>query len=294
MILDGIDVFAEVVDAKSFSRAAKRLGMPTSTVSAKVARLEERLGTTLIRRTTRALSVTEAGRAYYERCVRALAEMAEAERALADVSEEPSGLLRISAPGDMAQFKLVPLVEAYLERHPKTSVDLVISNARVDLVADDIDLAVRAGRLEDSSLVVRKFLEGQIRLYASEAYLATHGVPKRVEDLAAHQIVQLTRAGDLQHLRNANGERVEIKGRTRLSCDDIQTCRAFVERGAGIGLLPQFIGDDARAPLVRVLPEIASERIAVNFVYAAQRFVPQTLRAFIDLATEFERQATPP
>ena len=288
MILDGINVFVEVVDAKSFSRAANRLGMPTSTVSAKVARLEERLETTLIHRTTRQLSVTPSGMAYYDRCIRALAEISEAERELAEQSQEPSGLLTISAAADLAQFKLVPLIETYLDRYPNTSIDLKVTNRRVDLISDGIDLAIRSGSLQDSTLVVTRYTETRVGLWASEDYLDRNTMPETVRDLDNHRLVQMTRAGDLLSIPGLENETSPSAGKGRLSCDDLQTVRSFIEKGAGIGFLPDFVGEYPGRPLVRVLPALSSQPIAAYFVYPAQRFVPRSLRAFIDLAKAFE------
>src|SRR5271165_2425292 len=154
MSVDSIQVFVEVVEAQSFTRAAGRLKMPATTVSAKIAKLEERLGVTLIQRTTRRLQVTPAGRAYYERCARALAEIAEGERELLAGTQEPSGLLRITTPPDLAHGLLTPKVERFLKAYPKTSVELIVTSQIVDLLAERIDLAVRVGVLNDSSLII--------------------------------------------------------------------------------------------------------------------------------------------
>ncbi|WP_375254233.1 LysR substrate-binding domain-containing protein [Yoonia sp.] len=288
MILEGIDVFTEVVDAKSFSTAARRLGMPTSTVSAKIARLEERLGTTLIQRTTRQLHVTPSGEAYYQRCIRAVNEMAAAERELADASQAPTGLLKISVPGDIAQFKLVPVVEAFLARYPKTSVDLNITNTRVDLIAEGIDLAIRVGALEDSTLVVRRFSEARLGLWASQDYLDKHGTPQTPRDLLTHSTVQMTQARDLMQLSDNHGNDISLMRSNCIMCDDIQTVRTFVETGAGIGFLPDFAGAYTLRPLVQILPDVTGPPAPLSFVYPSQRYVPQNVRAFIDLAKSIE------
>lgn len=288
MELDGIDVFAEVVDARSFSAAATRLGMPVSTVSAKVARLEQRLGVTLLHRTTRQLNLTQSGKAYYQRCVRALAEMSEAERELADQLQEPAGLLTISAAADLAQFKLIPVIDAYLERYPKTSIDLKVSNRRVDLVAEGIDLAIRSGELEDSALVVSRYADTRVGLWASRDYLDRHGWPDSILGLGAHRLVQMSRAEELLKIADLRSEEIGTTDRSRLCCDDLQTVRAFIEQGAGIGVLPDFIGRYVERPLVQVLPDVVSDPISAYFVYPAQKFVPRALRSFIDLAREHE------
>ena len=288
MELDGIDVFAEVVEARSFSAAANRLGMPVSTVSAKVARLEQRLGVTLLHRTTRQLNLTPSGRVYYERCIRALTEMSEAERALAEQSEEPSGLLTISAAADLAQFKLIPLVEEYLERYPKARIDLRVSNRRVDLVAEGIDLAIRSGELEDSALVASRYADTRVGLWASQGYLDQYGPPTNIQDLSNHRLVHMSRAEELLRIVDLDGAEIGFADNSRLACDDLQTVRAFIEKGAGIGVLPDFIGSYPARPLIQVLPKVSSDPISAYFVYPAQKFVPRSLRAFIDLARECE------
>ena len=158
MDLDGIAVFVKVVQAGSFSAAARLLGIPNTTVSAKVARLEKRLGVTLIQRTTRKLHVTPAGRAYFERCLRGLEEIDTAEAEVSLSAAEPRGLLRITAPGDVAHGLLPLFVSRFLERYPRTRVELLVANRVVDLLAEGVHLAVRAAALRDSTLVARKLI----------------------------------------------------------------------------------------------------------------------------------------
>lgn len=285
-MLEGIDVFAQVVEAGSFTGAARRLRMPTTTVSARIARLEARLGVTLIQRTTRQLHVTPAGRAYYERCARALAEITQGERELTETAQEVSGLLRITAPADLAGTALAPVVEAYLAAYPKSRVDLIITNARLDLLAEGIDLAVRASRgLPDSSLVVRRFLTGALSFWASPGYLARHGTPATLADLAEHDFVRFAPAGERLTLHDGAGTTCEIALPARLVCDDLMNVRSFVERGLGIGLLPDFMAKQSPQALLRVLTDYQTQAAPVVFAYPAQRYVPRTVRAFMALAT---------
>jgi DNA-binding transcriptional LysR family regulator len=287
MSMQDIEVFVEVVDAEGFTRAAQRLGMPTTTVSSKVARLEARLGVTLIQRTTRRLHVTAAGRSYYGHCVRALSEMAEAQGELAAAAGEPTGLLRITAPADLAKSVLPPIVERFLRTYPRASVELTVTNHVVDLVAEGIDLALRIGPLEDSSLTTRRFHSTQAGLWAAPAYLRRRGVPKTPADLPRHDLLRFSRLPETLALR-ANGDKALIDFRGRFATDDLDTLHTFVLRGAGIGLLPDFLGEQLAktSAVTRVLPDYVSLKRTIYFVFPAQKFVPQTVRAFIGLAMD--------
>jgi DNA-binding transcriptional LysR family regulator len=284
-----IEVFVEVVDAEGFSRAAQRLGMPTATVSSKIARLEARLGVTLIQRTTRRLHVTAAGKSYYGHCTRALAEMAEAQRELAIAAGGPSGLLRITTPPDFAQSLLPPLVERFLRTYPRSSVELMVTNRVVNLVAEGMDLAVRIGPLKDSSLTARRFRLSRAGLWAAPAYLIKRGIPKTPADLARHDLLRFSRLPETVMLKaNTNEALIDFQG--RFATDDLDNLRTFVLRGAGIGLLPEFLGEELAktAAVTRVLPEYFTPMRTIYFVYPAQKFVPQTVRAFIDLTMDEE------
>lgn len=292
MNTESIDVFVEVVDAQSFSRAASRLGMPATTVSAKIARLEERLGVTLIQRTTRQLRVTQAGRRYYERCVRALAEIAEGERELANVVEEPTGLLRITAPADLAQALLTPVVERFLDAYPKVVVDLKITNRVVDLITEEVDLALRVGPLKDSTLVVRRFKSGRLNLWAAKSYVQRAGLPRTRNDLSKHTLIRLSTLQPGVTLKSPAGETISLESPGRIATDDFSNLKALIQRGRGIGILPDFMGEEpgSGGSLVKVLPNYRSDVVSIYFAYPAQRFVPKTVQAFIAVATGDPRQ----
>lgn len=291
--LDGIDVFVEVADAKSFTGAARRLGMPTTTVSAKVSRLEDWLGVTLMRRTTRKLSLTEAGERFYAECAPALKAVRRAEAALRDIAAEPSGTLRMTAPPDIAQLVLGPVLEVYLERFPKVHLDLRVTNSFVDLIADKIDLAIRIGQLDDSSLVVRRFTSGRMSLWASPSYIARHGLPKSREDLDDHQMIWLRTRIKQVDLINEAGEDLSLTSNGWLDVDDLQTLRHYIDTGLGIGLLPQFNmrNDPPFQDLIPVLPDFKGEIFNAVFAYPQQNFLPSTVRSFIDTASEVMRGA---
>lgn len=294
MALEDIEVFTEVVDSKSFTKAAKRLGIPTSTASAKVARLEEKLGVSLMIRTTRQVTITTQGQAYYKHCRRALAELAEAERELADGTVEPSGILRLTAPADLAQSVLAPIIEDFLSQYRNVAVDLIVTNRIVDLVAEGVDLAVRVGELSDSSMIARKFLNSSVGLWASQDYLNRYGTPITMKDLQSHKMVKMTMAQQRIKLQNSDKIDVSIDFSGRLSTDDMQSCKTFIENGVGIGLLPSFIGEYApkASKLVRVMPELESTQASTYFVYPNQRFISQNVRCFIDCAMKRMKMKT--
>lgn len=274
--LDGIAIFVKVVQAGSFSRAARLLGLPNTTVSAKVARLEKRLGVTLIQRTTRKLHVTPAGRAYYERCAPALEGIERAEAEITLAAPGPRGALRITAPGDVAHGLLPPLVSRFLERYPDTKVEIVVANRVVDLLAEGVHLAIRAGPLADSTLVARKFMPFSGGLWASPAYLRRKGTPRSLQDLAQY--------GGLVFSRIPEKALRMLPFQARLAVDDLETLRIFAQRGKGIATLTDYLARGAG--LVHVLPGWSWISGAFSFVYPAQRFVPANVRAFIDLSLE--------
>lgn len=291
MSLDNIDVFVAVVNAQGFSRAAKRLGMPTTTVSAQIARLEERLGVTLLKRTTRKLSLTGAGETYYQHCVRALEEMNTAQSKLEQSKLVPEGTLRITAPADLCQTVLTPVIEKYLAQYPDVSLDLVISNDFRDLIDDNIDLALRIGKLSDSTLIVRRFISSHMGLWASPAYLKKSGTPATVRALSKHHLLWLTQIkGDID-LFDAKGKQMSIANTSRFTIDDMQTYLSYIEEGMGIGLLPEFTQSrkNSKQKLTRILPKLTSKPITVYFVYPRQSFVPLTVRCFIETALKQEQ-----
>lgn len=288
MNLEGIDVFVRVVQQGSFAAAARLLGMPTTTVSARIARLEERLGVTLIQRSTRRMHVTEAGEAYFAACVEALNALDAGESRLASVGVAPSGLLRITAASDIASTVLPPFCERFLATYPEASLDLVVTNRQVDLIAEGIDLAVRAGPMKDSTLLSRRFACGTLGLWASEAYLQKRGAPQSIDEMAQSEIIGFSRLPESFRLLGPDGVTYTLPDRTRLKVDDMQAIRSFVLSGYGIGLLPDAV--TTGTTLRRVLPEFSTAEAFVYFVYPAARFLTANVRAFMELAGAMGRE----
>ncbi len=293
MELDGIEIFVKVVQAGSFSGAAKLLGMPNSTVSAKVSALEKRLGVTLLQRTTRRLRVTQAGEIYFQRCVLALEQLQAAESELAGAQQEPQGCLRLTAPVELGHSLLAALVREFLRRHPKLQIDLIITNRVVDLIAEGIDLAIRAGRLADSRLIAKRFALGHFGLWASPDYLKRRGTPSHPKELPEHELLRfsLLKGNRLDLTNGRESAQPAITGRLR--ADDFETLKAFALLGQGIVYLPEFLcAEEARDErLRRVLPEWHGPPVAFSFVYPVQRFVSPKVRAFIATAEEMLKKA---
>ena len=284
MRIDEISVFVQVFQAGSFAGAARTMGMPKATVSAKLAALERRLGVTLIQRTTRSFRPTPAGELYYGRCRRGLAEFEAAELVLAAEAEEPIGELRMTFPVVLGDYMVPSLLAGFLERFPKVKVDLVVTDREHDLVADGIDVALRVGPMRDTSYLSRRFVDAGGGFYAGDAYVKRHGLPETLEDLAKHPIVGIGRSV-IRLVRN--GQQAEISLDRSISCDDFHAARGLIEMGLGIGYLPDIMAAGSRKTvrLRRVLPDYRTEG-TVNFVYPNQPFVPARVRHFIAFALE--------
>lgn len=286
MDLDGIAVFVKVVEAGSFNQAARLLGMPNSTVSAKVSALEKRLGVTLLQRTTRKLLPTEAGKSYFEQCVQALRQLEGAESELASAQTEPRGLLKLTAPADIGHSLVAALIPAFLEKYPKMQVDMTVTNRVLDLIAEGVDLAIRAGELADSRLIARRFSAGHFGLWAGSAYRQRRGLPAHPKQLAEHDCLQFSLFKDnaIELTRGKEKLRVALAGRLR--ADDFETLKSLALRDAGIAYLPSYLcAEEAQQKrLERVLPDWLGAAVTFSFVYPAQRFVSPKVRAFIALA----------
>ncbi len=287
MDLDAVVVFVKVVEAGSFSGAARQMNMPKTTVSAKVAALEKRLGITLLHRTTRKLRLTEAGTDYYRHCARAVHEIELGESALVSAKDRPGGLLRVTAPSDVGRTLLPAIVRGYLEAYPGTAVELLLSNRLFDLVGEGIDLAIRAGSLKDSSMIARRFFDLSLHLWASPRYLEVAGAPHHPKALARHRFV---RHAGMKAVHLCKG-RTEIAAATegRATADDFEALKALLQLDEGIGPLPDFLAAEA-ASSGRLVPVLADWKLksdgAFYFVYPGGRYASPNVQAFIDTALQ--------
>ena len=288
MDLDAITVFVRVVEAGSFSAAARRLGAPKATVSAKVARLEKRLGLSLLQRTTRKLRLTEAGQEYFRHCAQAVREVELAEATLQTTSGKPSGVLRVTAPVDLGHTLLPRIVQAYATKYPDVSVDLLVTNRVIDLVGEGVDLAIRpAQALKDSSLIARRFFDMEFNLWASPDYLQRLGAPTHPRDLQRATFVEFRPRSSV--VLTSGKSDVEVATTGRIRADDFETIKALLLAGEGIAWLPHFLAEDAvkAGTLVPVLAQWRpKERGAFYFVYVGRKYGLPKVAAFIETAVE--------
>jgi DNA-binding transcriptional LysR family regulator len=279
-----IGVFVRVVEDRGFAAAARSLGITTSAVSKGVGRLEASLGTRLLHRTTRHVSLTEAGATFYQRCLRILAEIEAAEEAVSRLRSGPRGTLRVSAPMSFGQLHVAPVIPEFLERYPEVRIDMTLNDRVVDLVEEGFDLAIRIGRLADSSLVARKVAPSRRVICGAPAYFDRRGVPAHPRDLVHHDCLVYTyQAQPEWTLRDGKSElKVAVTGRFRANNGDVLHTAALA--GAGIALLPTFIvGDDLRAGTLRsVLDDYECKETAVFAVYPPSRNPSPKVRAFVD------------
>lgn len=279
MDLNRVSAFVRVVHDGSFTAAAQALGLPKSSVSRSVAQLEQDLGIRLLHRTTRQLHLTDAGAAFYERVSRALGDIDEATAAAADAQSELSGVVRVTAPVDLGVWILASVVSRFVRKHPKIRVELALTGRIVDLVGEGFDLAVRAGPLRDSSLIARRIGELQSAAFASPKYIARHGEPKELADLAQHDCVLFrsstgTATWDLAH-NDGTTASVDVTG--KVAADDMSFVRKAALAGSGIAMLPMFLCARAweTGKLVRVLDEWSLNGAVLHLAYPSARFVPQ-------------------
>ncbi|SDV50432.1 LysR family transcriptional regulator [Chitinasiproducens palmae] len=285
--LDDMLLFAEVARLRSVSRAGEALGTPKATVSRRLAAFEQSLGVRLFDRSTRRIELTEAGQAYFERCQPLLEEVEAVRDFGAELSAEPRGRLRVTAPADFAEHYLAVPIARYCADFPDVTVELDLSARRVDLIAERVDVAVRAGMLTDSNLVARRFGEIRRSLYASPAYLAEAGLPTSPSGLHAHRFVLLRGARRLMNTETLTQRRRQVTldlERQAVQVNSVVMQRALAIEGAGIAVLPDALCEsNVRAgQLQRVLADWSLRTETVHLVMPSRRFTPRKTRAFVD------------
>jgi DNA-binding transcriptional LysR family regulator len=288
MKLDAMALFVQVAHAGSFTAAATATGLPKSTVSQRVAELETALGVRLLHRTTRRLSLTAAGQVYLTHCETMLDAAHAADAAISRLRDEPAGNLRLTAPEASGILLLPPLLAAFHARYPAVTIDCVITDAHLDLVAERIDLALRTGQLGDSTFVSRRV--GTVRrvLVAAPAYLQQHGTPAHPADLARHQL--LLHDVLQQWPLHSEGKVVQVPATgALLRANNLNTLRGLAVAGAGIALLPWFMVRDAldAGSVQLVLPEHPPTDNSYYVVYPGRSHRPAALSALLEFIDEF-------
>lgn len=293
--LGKLAIFVRVVETESFTAAAESLGLPKSSVSRGVARLEEELGVRLLQRTTRRLGLTEAGAAFYQSVRSALSVVDEAVAAAADLGSEPRGPIRLTAPVDLGDFIAEPLVR-FARKYPQIQVDVVLTARLVDLVREGFDLALRASRLLDSSLIARKLGTFASGLFAAPAYLKKRGAPRTLAELAGHDCVLFRARGRATWtLRGPKGdEQVEVGG--PVSTDDLTFVISVAAAGAGIANLPLTLAARAVSDrrLVHILPDYAHVHSDLSLVMPSGRYVPARVTLLRDFLAAELKALVPP
>ncbi len=288
--LNHMALFVRVVQAGSFAEAARRLGLPPTTLSRQIAQLEDSLQARLLQRTTRKLNLTDAGRTLFDRCVTQIEALCEAADALGGDTRIPKGRIRVAAPAGFFDYFQMDWVVEFLAVYPAVQVEFVLSDGMADFVGEGIDLAFRgSGELPDSSLVARKLASSYLALAASPAYLAARGTPRTVDDLNGHDCIRPSKQGGSNTWRLGHGDQVtqvQVSGRFAANTGQAQIKAAI----AGLGICLQPIGALRTAldsgALVQVLPGVASAAAGLYVVYPSRRHVPRAVTAFVDMALE--------
>lgn len=294
MDLNDVAVFERVVSEGSLTAAAARLNQPKSSVSRSLSRLEADLGVRLLQRTTRKLHLTEAGQVFFDRTRRLLGELRDAEQAVTQLQESPRGNLRITMPVELGMKFMGRVVAEFMQRYPDVSIEVELSGRLVNLVDEGFDLGLRIGEFRDSSLVARRLGNLSARFYASPSYLGRHGVPKKPEDMSAHEVILFMQAREntvqlfREALREGGQQGCKLTVTGRLTVNNVSmACDAAIS-GMGIALMPAFLCADAVASgqLLPVLPEYRVCNGGLYAMYPSREHMPVALRAFLDFLIE--------
>ena len=292
-----LTAFARVVESGSFARAADRLELSVSAVSRQIGELEAHLGVRLLNRTTRRLSLTESGRAFHERCVQLLADLAEAEEEVGAAAIVPRGTLRITASVSFGVGYLAPVIAEFQRQHPQLRFDIELSDRAIDLVDEGIDLAIRIGDIGSRALIGRRIGVAQMVCCAAPSYLARRPAPRTPADLAAHPCLTYEYAsiGNVWRFRDAGGRVDEVKVSGPVHANNGAMLSALAVAGVGVSLEPDLIAaNDVRAGrLVALLPDYQAPTIDINAVYPSRRHLSAKVRSFIDFVAQRFAQEPP-
>lgn len=281
--LTDLRIFARIADAGSISGAARALGVPKSSVSRSLVRIEREVGAMLVERSTRRLALTDAGLLLQGHARRILDDVGEAEAAIAGFVGAPRGTLRVSAPPSFAAGPLAPMLPAFLARYPELRLVLSFDNQPIVQLPDDVDVAIRTGALPDSDLIARRLASTELVPCASPAYLAAHGTPATVGELRDHRLVSVFDRRVLWRFHTPAGAVLEHSAEPSVVVPEHTIARTVLLGGAGIGQLPEYHARDAitSGALVRVLADHAGERVDVHALYPRHRSLSAKVRVFV-------------
>lgn len=293
--LSAMRAFVRVVQTGSFSAVGRELNTTQATISKKVASLEAKLGVKLLTRSSRDVSLTQAGTDYYEQTVVMLSELDEVEARVRSQVATPQGTLRVTAPVAFGRLVLAPLIGEFLERYPDIKVDMSLGDRHVDLIAEGVDVAIRARKLEDSSLVARHLFENPMLLVASPSYLELHGEPREPADLKRHHCIvySLLRTGNNWHF-TYQGKEISVPVTGDFQSDSGDTNLEVVLSGLGITALPIWMVEEhlQSGRLVQLLTDYKADQIPFNAIYPQNRYVPLKVRCFVDFLKEKLAEST--
>ncbi len=290
-LLEGIVVFANVVNCQSFNAAAEKLGHSSSYISKEINKLEARLGVRLLNRTTRSLSLTPDGLVYFEKCQQIIEDAEQAQNIISGGQEEPQGKLKVGCPVSFGLTRLGPIIALFREQYPKVELELDLSNHKVDIISQGFDVVIRASnQLEDSSLVSRKFLSSKSVTLASPAYLKKHGTPLHPDELVKHKTISYSnlKAPNLWQFKNKENENIEVNVESAILSNSSELELALCLADQGIVRFPLFnIGDEIETgKLVALFTDYVPYNIDVFLVYPSRKHMASKVRCFIDFIIE--------
>ncbi len=302
MDIEALELFMDVMRQRNFTDIARERGMAASSVSRTITGLEKELGVRLFQRTTRKLEPTEAGMIYFRRIAPLVSELESARQMAADVTEEPGGILRVTASVTFGQMHITPLLPALKNRYAALSIELILTDAYLDLIENRIDVAIRLGTLQDSSCIARKLNKMEFFICASPEYIEKHGQPREPEEVADHDCLLFPRSGhNLNWLfKNSDGKIMEVQVKGRCLITNSQAIRQCACSGMGLALLPDWlVNDDIKSgALVRLFEQFDVSATdydgAVWLLYPSRDYVPLKTRVFMDhLIENFSVQSVP-
>ncbi|HGY9594543.1 TPA: LysR family transcriptional regulator [Vibrio campbellii] len=282
---EGVSEFVAVAETNSFTGAANKLKTSVAQISRRVSALEERLAVKLLHRTTRKVSLTEAGQLYYQQCKHLVEGLELAELAVTQMQAEPKGLLKVTAPVTYGEMNLAPLLHRFIEKYPQVNLELNLTNQKLDLIEQGVDVAIRLGRLQDSSLIAKRLSSRQLYVCASPAYLDRSGEPHTLSELSHHQC--LVGTADYWHFKEQKREKsLRVSG--RIKCNSGFALVDAAKRGLGLVQLPDYYVQEAldNGELVEVLTDYRDDREGIWALYPQNRNLSPKVRLLIDFFAE--------